>query len=293
MPGGIYWLASYPKSGNTWFRLFMQNLQSVGTQPVQINALAAEPIAAGHRWMSEILGFNSADLSHDEMDQLRPQVYEWSLRNAMPSYHKVHDAWSYLKNGEPLLSARATRGVLYVVRNPLDVAVSLANYGFYTIDQAIADMANPHLALCSKRGRRELQLRQWLFTWSQHVASYLDAPDISLQVLRYEDMKHDPLPHFMRAARFLQLPCDEDKIRKAVAFCEITLLQRQEKQAPFKENVSSAGNFFRKGVVGDWQEQLSELQIQRITDAHGPMMQRLGYLDASGKITDLIKGAQS
>jgi hypothetical protein len=289
MPGGIYWLASYPKSGNTWFRLFMQNFQADAEQPVQINDLIAEPIASGHRWMSEVLGFNSADLSHDEADRLRPRVYEWSLHDEVPSYHKVHDAWTYLRNGEPLLSAKSTRGILYIVRNPFDVAISLASNTACSIDQAIEDMANPRFSLCYKQGRRELQLRQWLFTWSQHVASYLDAPNIQLELLRYEDMKKNPLPNFMRAAKFLQLEHSEEKINKAIAFCDIAVLQQQELQASFRERFSNAENFFRKGIVGDWQEQLSESQLQRIMDFHGPMMQRLGYLDAAGQATDLIK----
>ena len=128
MDGGIYWLASYPKSGNTWFRAFLQNLQVDGDTPVDINELKTGAIASARGWIDQVLGFDSADLSHEELDALRPRVYEWSAQGEAYGYHKAHDAWTYLRNGEPLLSAKATRGVLYLVRNPLDVAISYANH---------------------------------------------------------------------------------------------------------------------------------------------------------------------
>ncbi len=77
---GIYWLASYPKSGNTWLRSFLSNLQQDGDAPADINELATGTIASARDWLDEALGFDSADLSADEIDRLRPAVYRWSLR---------------------------------------------------------------------------------------------------------------------------------------------------------------------------------------------------------------------
>ncbi|MEJ2083836.1 MAG: sulfotransferase, partial [Acidobacteriota bacterium] len=36
---GIVWLASYPKSGNTWLRAFLMNFLDPGKRPVDINQL--------------------------------------------------------------------------------------------------------------------------------------------------------------------------------------------------------------------------------------------------------------
>jgi len=51
--GGIYWLASYPKSGNTWLRIFLQNLREDGTEPVNINDLQAGQIASDRNWLDD------------------------------------------------------------------------------------------------------------------------------------------------------------------------------------------------------------------------------------------------
>ena len=72
--GGIYWLASYPKSGNTWFRTFLRNLIEDGDQPADINDLSTGSIASSRGWLDEVLGFDTAELDPDEVDRLRPEV---------------------------------------------------------------------------------------------------------------------------------------------------------------------------------------------------------------------------
>lgn len=66
--GGIYWLASYPKSGNAWFRAFLRNLQEDGDAPVDINELQTGSIASARGWLDEVLGFDTAELTPDEVE---------------------------------------------------------------------------------------------------------------------------------------------------------------------------------------------------------------------------------
>src|SRR5207244_8908627 len=99
--GGIYWLASYPKSGNTWFRTFLYNLQEDGDDPADINDIRTGAIASGRGWIDEVLGFDSADLTQDEIERLRPAVYRWSGSDDEIGYHKIHDAYTLLPDGEP------------------------------------------------------------------------------------------------------------------------------------------------------------------------------------------------
>ena len=73
--GGIYWLASYPKSGNTWMRLFLHNLREGGERPADINRIALDDIASSRRWLDEVLGFDTSELTHREVERLRPSVY--------------------------------------------------------------------------------------------------------------------------------------------------------------------------------------------------------------------------
>lgn len=281
---GIYWLASYPKSGNTWMRLFIANLNGEEEDPVDINELYTGSIASGRGWIDDVLGFDIGALSHNEIDQLRPAVYRWSAEHAEAvEYHKIHDAYTCLADGRELIPADTTRGALYLLRNPLDVAISFAHHSNCSIDKAIDNMSNPEFAFCGGNKRLNNQLRQWLLSWSDHVLSWVNANQLKRLVIRYEDMVNHPLVTFTSVAGFLELTTDKSSIQQALEHCEIKKLQDQEKQKGFKEKMATSASFFRKGKVGDWQETLSETQVQRIVSDHFQVMQRFGYLDAQGQ----------
>lgn len=71
MPRTI-WLASYPKSGNTWLRLFLANLLPPEQAPVDLNQLSEPtPIAASRGHFDDLLGAPSALLTQTEIDRLR------------------------------------------------------------------------------------------------------------------------------------------------------------------------------------------------------------------------------
>lgn len=281
--GGIYWLASYPKSGNTWLRTFLRNLIEDGDQPADINELKTGNIASSRSWLDEVLGFDTAELDPDEVDRLRPDVYRWSLHDDEIGYHKIHDAYTTTLDGEPLVSREATLGALYILRNPLDVAPSYANHNHSSIDDAITRMSEPDHALCKSRKSLPNQVRQRLLTWSEHVLSWVDAPDLDCRVIRYEDMLEDPLVAFTRAARFLKLPHDPARVEKAVRFSDFKVLSRQEEEKGFRERPPKTERFFRQGKSGDWRDKLTPEQVARIVAGHGEIMRRFGYLNAAGE----------
>ncbi|HJX72016.1 MAG TPA: hypothetical protein VJ346_08695, partial [Bacteroidales bacterium] len=68
----IVWLASYPKSGNTWFRIFLTNLLNHTNEPVDINNLYPSTIASSRSLFDEATGLESSDLTLDEIELLRP-----------------------------------------------------------------------------------------------------------------------------------------------------------------------------------------------------------------------------
>jgi hypothetical protein len=284
--GGIYWLASYPKSGNTWFRTFLRNLIEDGDEPADINDLGTGDIASSRGWLDEVLGFDTAELDPDEVERLRPVVYGWSLRDAAIGYHKIHDAYITTVDGEPLVSREATLGALYLLRNPLDVAPSYANHNHGSIDDAITKMSETDHALCNSRKSLPNQVRQKLLSWSEHVLSWVDAPGLNCRVIRYEDMLRQPTGTFTEATRFLQLPDDAARIEKALRFSDFRELARQEAAKGFREKRPRTERFFRQGQSGAWRDQLTPEQVERIIADHGPVMRRFGYLDAEGRPTD-------
>lgn len=286
MKNGIYWLASYPKSGNTWFRAFLANLLENSEKPVLINAMStsSDSIGSSRTWLDSVLGFDSANLYQSEIDSLRPEVYTWTTNQSEEnSYHKIHDACWQLESGEWLASTQATLGAIYFLRNPLDVAISYANHSQWSIDEAIKRMSEPGHCLCKNRYRSlKNQTEQRLLTWSEHVISWVDNPAIKTHLVRYEDMKNQEQQIFTGAVNFLQLPSDSERIARALHFSDFKVLQQQEASKRFKESPPNVENFFRKGIAGDWQQALATKQIDQIIKDHGEVMHRFGYLDDDG-----------
>ena len=158
----------------------------------------------------------------------------------------------------------------------------LPNHASRDLDTIIDRMANEEFALAAGAGQLPEQLRQRLLSWSAHVPSWVDAP-ITLIVLRYEDMKQQPLETFTQAARFAGLPDDPARVRKAVEFSDFKELQRQEQDHGFRERPPKAERFFREDGWGAWRRELTPEQVARLLREHRKVMQRFGYLTEDGE----------
>ncbi len=280
----ILWLASYPKSGNTWLRVFLANLLSDEPHPADINRLDFAPVAGARPLFDRAVGYEAADLTFDEVDRLRPEVYAHYARQAADTiFLKIHDACFHLPDGRPLIPAEATRGVIYVIRNPLDVCVSWAYHsGHDDYDKAAAFMANPEAYVAGNPKRGIPQLRQRLESWSAHVLSWITS-GLPVHTMRYEDMHLRPMETFTAAAAFVGKGDDPERIARAVRFSDFEQLKRQEKERGFCERATGTPAFFREGRIGGWRERLTEAQAMRIIRDHGDVMRRFGYLTSTGE----------
>jgi hypothetical protein len=190
---------------------------------------------------------------------------------------KVHDAYLTTPLGEPLLGA--AQGAIVIVRDPRDVASSLANHRRSTIDEAIAFMADKDARFSANTGTQPAQLRQRLLDWSGHVASWLDQADIPVHLVRYEDLQADPVAGFSAALTLAgRTPASAD-LERAIEFAHFDRLQAQELEHGFSEWRPRGAStlFFRRGQSQAWRGELTADQVQRIESVHGSMMARLGY----------------
>jgi aryl sulfotransferase len=268
MSGGIIWLASYPKSGNTWFRTFISNLLNEMDEEIGINQLKTDGIFSSRLIFDSITGVEASNLTAEEIDRLRPKIYNHLARYAVnPLFIKVHDAYTYLEDGTPLMGTENAKAV-YILRNPLDVAVSFANHASKDLDQIIKNMAENSFAFCGNRNKLANQLRQQLLTWSAHVESWAQATEIPVHLIRYEDMKLEPIPTFTKAVRFIGLDFGEEQIKKAIELSDFEKLKAKEEVEGFKERPYKTAAFFRKGEVGDWRNHLTEAQRDKLIADH-------------------------
>lgn len=276
----LVWLASYPKSGNTWVRLLLEAYNHPDQPLPDINDIRSSLHVASRELFDRVIGVEASDLTDSEIDALRPEVYRHlASEGDEPLFLKVHDAWQRTEQGVALFPSDVTLVAVYIVRDPRAVAPSYANHNGVTVDRAIEQMAHDHHALAQASRRLSHQLHQFMGSWSDHVTSWLDQDEMPVHLVRYEDLHAATAATFAGILQAAGLPVDQARLDKAVAATAFAHLQAQEEAASFRERPSSAERFFRKGQADSWREELTPAQIEQIIADHGPVMARLGYLD--------------
>ncbi|MGE0494602.1 MAG: sulfotransferase domain-containing protein [Vulcanimicrobiota bacterium] len=267
----IVWLASYPKSGNTWLRVLLANYLSQAKVPVSINALGTLPWGSSRALLDATLELKTADATEEELPEWRAIAYRHlAAQTTDPLFLKVHDLYQ-----PRLFPPEATFGVIYLVRDPHDVAVSFAHHSNASLARVTGWMADPGYRLA--QGNRGLQVPELVGSWSGHVESWL-AAELRVLVIRYEDLLAHPHQTFGSALEFLNQPREEQRVARAIEFSTFDRLQAQEQADGFREGPHRSGSFFRSGRAGHGRNHLDEAQRELLEREHGQTMARFGYL---------------
>lgn len=278
-PKGILWLASYPKSGNTWTRSFLHNLINV----MQGNADAAQDINSMHEYSAweigagpyeKLLGKPILECSRQEIAGVRHQVQNQIAENADGiALVKTHHAL-VMDHEAPTINFDATAGAIYILRNPLDVAISFAHHMGATVDEAIRQMGED--SLVTETGEKAVY--EIYSSWSRHVESWTRKPNRTIHVMRYEDMLNDSPSTFRGLTDFLNLAPSEEQLSEVIDLSSFKALKKQEQESGFRERPDRSETFFRSGTTGQWKDVLTPDQIDQIVKRHGAQMERFGYL---------------
>lgn len=280
-PRGIVWIASYPKSGNTWMRVYLYHLMRImGGLPRTENDLhhldrASTYEARLYGLFEQFLGKPLVAATRKEVTVIRPQVQAAIVqRSSGVALIKTHNILGHL-GGVPIINLAVSAGTIYIVRDPRDIALSLANHLGAPIDEAITVLSTPGYGTENKA---EVAFEIW-GSWSEHTLSWTMRPHEAVIVVRYEDLINDPTTAFTAVARHLRQKPAPEQIAEAIDLSAFRELRDQEAKGDFRERSERADRFFREGRAGEWREKLSAAQVQRIVDAHGEQMRKFGYLE--------------
>ena len=274
----IIWLASYPKSGNTWFRAFISALFS--EKEIDINQLGTDGIFSDKLLFEQILDLDADEVKLEFVETWRRAVYQYhSAKCNKKIFIKIHDAYTFSELDQlPLIPTEPSNMAIYLVRNPLDVTLSLANHTGRTIDKTIDKLVtNVEGAIGIKPTSSFNQFYQPLGTWNMHVETWKNNTDFPVHFIKYEDMKANPFETFKDAVGAMGLNFSDTQIQNAIEQTEFEKLKDKEIKNGFRENQNLKSTFFNKGQVGRWKTELTAEQIEIIRAINEPMMRRFGY----------------
>ena len=266
----IVWLASFPKSGNTWTRSFLANYFQPPGRTLDINSLRQFTTAdirsdffdraAGGRYTGETI---------DDWLAVRPKALRL-IAESKPGHHFVKTHCQIRRiGGVDLIPPDVTAAAVYIMRNPFDLALSFSRHLSIDVDATIGRMTDPDAVQANPRKVMEVIGR-----WDHHIASWTSAPGLPLHVMRYEDMLADTEKAYRNLFGFLKLPVDTAQLRRALEATSFKALQQQEKKFGFRERPAGMSQFFATGKAGGWRAALSPDQVGRLRTEFMPVLEK-------------------
>jgi len=276
----IIWLASYPKSGNTWLRMF---LKSYFLKPGEKFGLEN----------SRLDNFKSQGFPDQEMlDHLKVDYFKFEeiARNweAMQDYINLNNQTNYVKTHNAMCTVgpykfsttRNTKGAIYLVRDPRDVLVSLSHHNGYGFEKSLEHFSSSYNFEYPSSGNKRYK-KTLMGTWSDHYKSWKNFKSCKTLIVKYEDMVLDEYNTFKKIIKYLEevdgTEYNEEKLIKALNQTQFNELQKMEKKEGFSEK-GKGELFFRKGKTGEWKKDLSVNLIKKIEEMFSKEMIELGYL---------------
>ncbi len=265
----IVWLASYPKSGNTWVRCF---LDAYCLGDVDINELLCsvnDDLAPAHQ-----IG-DGSDITECrfEIQQLtRPmsllrQVKQYlSTSMEIPFFLKSHNA-NLLINGFELIPEVLTKASIVLIRDPRNVLPSYSKHMGVDMDKGAEWMLDKYRMLHGPN-----KTIDFISSWRDHTNSWLNCGTHNIMYFRYEDLKAEPVKYFSKMLIHAGIEVNEERVKKAVELVQLDRLKRDEAKKGFAERSKHADQFF-----GAKHDQITPKQKTMIEKHCHRVMKRLGY----------------
>ncbi len=287
----IFWISSYPKSGNTLVRAIISALFFSKNGIFQFNQLKHTSQFEKRDTLNLIKKINEEDFL--KLDQLKILSKYW-LTLQKKENMKIDKGFGFVKSHSSYVAisnnwftnSNNTAGYIYVVRDPRDIAISWSKHANLTYDESIDFMLNFNSCIEWAQTKSELpehiKPRAFLSSWDEHVLSWtnnnLEVPKL---ILKYEDLVYkkeevvNTIVEFFRKKFKFTFSLSNEKINNIISSTSFEELKSQENKHGFLEAIS--GSFFRKGKKNQWKSELSVKQIMKLENKFRDFMNKFGY----------------
>lgn len=265
-------------------RLFLHALKTGCDKIETLDVInGTDGIASSRAILDNLLGVYTSDMPDLEIQKLRADAYRiQSCELTEEIIVKVHDAAFHA--GYLTFPKDVTKKVIYIVRNPFDMAASYANHMGSTIDHAVLALCDGNGFLAPNKKKLTSQVTQYMGSWSDHYNSWKNYYRSDMTVVRYEDMLHHSFATFKRVVDVLGWEKSDTDIEKAIRVSDFKNLRSVEESSGFKEKPSGTRQFFRQGKSGQWKNEITIAQAQLLVDRHFYTLLEHGYIDEHGNI---------
>ena len=275
----ISWIASYPKSGNTFIRSFLASYLFSDTGKFDFDLLY------------NILQFPSLKFSKTDLFSKKDAAQNWIYNqnfffNNKDTFLKTHNTLIEFE-GYKFTSPKQTRGAIYIVRDPRNVVLSMSHHYSLTYEESFKKMINSEASLLEKTFNNDHSNFTFLGSWSNHYKSWRDNNEFKVLFLKYEDFEKNAEKEFKKILSFIyelkneKFIINDKKFSNALKSTNFTTLKNKENVYGFEESIySDKGkklNFFNFGFQNKWQKKLPHDIVKKINLSLKNEIIELGY----------------
>ncbi len=280
----IIWLASFPKSGNTWMRAFLSSYLylDLDKESFTFNLLKKIERFPNLNQLNNI-GIKPKSFL-DVAKSWIPTQNHINLNNKI-NLLKTHQAFGNFENF-PFTDSNNTLGAIYLVRDPRDVLISYSKHMKQSIDKTLDLVLEDDSKGNLFEGKNSV-IGEMRGSWSQHYNSWKYSNLKEKIIIKYEDLINNPFDTFSKVISHLNylfrklsfpLETNAERIRKCIEISNFNNLQNLEKKLGFSDNIKSGATFFNKGTTNQWQDELNHKIIYKIEKKFKKEMKELNYI---------------
>ncbi len=279
----IIWLASYPKSGNTWVRSIISSLLYSDNGNFNFELIEKVSQFPEKKYFKELMN-DFGDFDKIKTNWILAQE-SINLDNKIKLLKTHHGKYTVGKDS--FTNDQNTLATIYIVRDPRTLISSISNHYTLTLDDASNFLMTPQIIGNNKKWEeKKTGMKCLLGKWNDHYRSWTRVKN-NLLLIKYEDLIHNPENELNKIINFLKkylnVETNDDKNKKILETTSFKSLKEMETKGLFKENVlnkkdDSKVNFFHLGPSNNWRNNINESIKNTIEKNFYKEMIELNYL---------------
>ena len=292
MSNHIFWIASYPKSGNTLLRSILISLFFTHDGVFNLKMLHKIP-----QFESANFVYNNRKLFNEDFKKISniEIFYKYILLIQKKKNLNFNEDFKFFKTHSGNFSMgdynfteeKNIRGIIYVVRDPRDICISWAKHLGVSIDETINFMTNDKQSMLWKDGNKRFSNKEtpcsFLSSWEKHIISWTSTKwKVPLIIIKYEELVYEKEMVIKKIIDFFNINYAisfnnlEEKLSNIIKTTSFANLRKDEENNGFTE-ASNSTKFFSVGKKDQWKTKLTKKQTLKIEYKFKKMMNNFNY----------------
>ena len=277
----IIWIASYPKSGNTWVRSFLSAYYFSKDGIFDIKNLSRIEDYPNKQFFSQTVKEGEI---HNHWEESQKKI----IKEGKVKFLKTHN--SLIKAfGNDFTQPKYSLGVIYIVRDPRNIITSVKNHNdFNNYGEALKFMQNDNAILNDYKHLKNYAKTTIINSWRINYQSWIQNNFYRRMTIRYEDMITNPAEVFRDLVVFVNTLCrfnegvNSLKLNNSIETTSFDKLKNIENQGNFSESVYSLKDkrkikFFYLGPKNDWRKELDKSLIKKMNEYYNKDLKFFEY----------------